>query len=354
MTPIILHRHYLKELLKAFCLVLIGLFTLYVLVDYTSRASGFKLSLVQLSSYYLYTFVQRLDVLVPFALLIAGIKTLVQSNLAQELVAMRASGYALSFLLRPYLWVGFAATFAMYANLQYLTPVAAETVNTFEDQYSLQRKSSQPAVVHPITLADGSRLLYHSYDHSRKCLINCFWIQSFDKILRIETLFPFSVPPTGQGVEHFSRNAEQQIISLQINPEEVFPTLSLDHQLIAEAVSLPSERSLSQLWQRLSTGQRTTNYEQAQIQAAFYKRMAMPWLCIIALLAPVPFCSAHRRPLRVFAMFSAGIFGLFAVVVLLSVGNTLTQSQLLGPLWTLIIPMAALVSLSLVRFFRVH
>ncbi len=358
----ILHRYFLKELLKVFALVLGCLFGLYVLIDYTSRASSLGLNLSELSQYYLYMFIERLDVLMPFALLIAGMKTLCQSNLRQELVAMRASGYSMPRLLLPLVWVGLLATSLAYVNTQWLLPQSLQWINGLEDLHSLERAPDNDRTVHKINLKDGSTLLYLTYDRARERFFQCYWLKSFNDIYRIKYITPEPFPPTGHFVQHLVRDGQGRLLPTEMVADLTFPEMHFDLTELSEKLTTPSERSLTQLWERLPSRWQTQNdtpsshisHERAVIEAAFYKKMAIPWLCMIALLAPAPFCVAHRRPLRVFFVFAAAIFGIFAFFILLSVGHTLTHSQLASPTTTLIAPTLLAVALSVYAYARMR
>ncbi|MDP1835944.1 MAG: LptF/LptG family permease [Chlamydiales bacterium] len=336
----ILHRHYLFQLLRMFALVLSTLFGLYILIDYTSRASGLHLSIYDLALYYVYMFISRLDILMPFALLIAGINTLCQSNLRQEIMAMRAAGVTFMKLLTPLVWVGTAATFAIYLSTQFLVPASMQWISKMEDTYSIQNSHGSRQIVHKMVLADGSRLLYLYYDRARNQFVKNYWIRSLDDVYRINYLDPDTTPPTGYAVERLARDDTGALV-----PVATYADLPLDMKLnpdeVTETITMPSERSLTQLWSRLPHSSDNISYEQAQTEAAFYKKLAMPWLCLIALLAPAPFCVAHRRPLRVFYVFAGSLFGLFTLFIILSVGYTLTQSQLMSPIIAIIAPIMA-------------
>lgn len=350
----ILHRYFLLELLKVFYLVLGSLFGLYVLLDYTSRAHGFGLSLAELSQYYLYMFVERLDVLMPFALLIAGMKTLCQSNLRQELVAMRASGYSMPRLLLPLVWVGLLTTSIAYMNTQWLLPHSLPWINGIEDKHSLEGSPDNDRIVHKISLDDGTTLLYLTYDRSRARFVQCYWLKSFNDIYRIKYIKPEPYPPTAQFVQHLVRDPQGRLLPTEMVAELPIPEMHFDLTELSENLTMASERSLSQLWQRLPTSDSHISHERAVIEAAFYKKMSIPWLCLIALLAPAPFCVAHRRPLRVFFVFAGAIFALFVFFVLLSVGYTLTQSQLASPIVSLVAPTLFAALGSILGFCRMH
>src|SRR5262245_5420866 len=83
-------RYFVKETLKVLILFIVCFYGLYVLIDFSSHATSYhhhhiRFRLSELTSYYLSDFVKRLDVLLPFALLISTIKTLCSLNVHNEL-----------------------------------------------------------------------------------------------------------------------------------------------------------------------------------------------------------------------------------------------------------------------------
>src|SRR5688500_15371327 len=131
-------KYFTKEFFKTFFLFLICFYFLYVLIDYTNRASSFhyhqsRFQWGQFFSYYLAEFVIRSEVLIPFAILLGTIRTLCKLNQNNELVAMVASGIKMTTLLRPFLIIGLFFTLLMYLNNEYLLPVAARQIKYLED-----------------------------------------------------------------------------------------------------------------------------------------------------------------------------------------------------------------------------
>lgn len=346
----IVHRYFLWELIKVFSLVLICLFGLYILIDYTSRAHSLHLTLDELTQYYFYTFVSRVDILIPFALLIAGIKTLCQANLRQELVAMRSAGIPLTTLLAPLVWVGLTTTIGIYLITQFIVPNSMQWITLMEDKHSLQGSQGSKQIVHHMTLQDGSKLLYLHFDRARNRFVKSFWIRSLDDIYRIKFLDSTVIPPSGLIVEHLKRDSTGALVPLQTYDEMAFDEMVLNPDDISETITIATERSLTDLWKRLPQEEDQASYEGAQIEAAFFKKMVMPWLCLLAILGPVSFCVAYQRPLRVFYIFSGGIFGLFTLFVLFSAGYTLTQSQIVTPYISLVAPALATLGAAIISF----
>lgn len=341
----ILHRYYSLRLTKLSFSVLFTLFGLYALIDYTSRTSSLCLPFSDLGSYYLYTFISRLDILAPFALLIAVITTLCQSNLKQELVAMQAAGISFTQLLSPFIWLGLFVTASIYLSTQFLVPLSMSWIMQAEDIRILQSHQN----VHKMSLRDGSRLLYLHYDRIHGHFIKSYWIRSLDDIYRIQILKIESKPAVGYTVEHLKRDRNGALIPSSYHEEIELP-LAFYAEEIVETTTLPSERSLTQLWVKLFK-RHLSGYERAQVEASLYKKLVMPWLCFIALIGPIPYCIRYKRPLKIFQVFAGSLLALFLLFVLLSVGFTFTQNQLLPPFFALLLPTMAAVFIVSWRFY---
>ena len=122
-------RYFISETLKTFFLFLFCFYGLYVLIDYATHASSFRhygnYSWLDIAYYYLYELVQRANVIVPFAILLAVIRTLCNLNVHHELVALLAGGIRIHSLLRPFLLVGLFFTALLYINTEFLMPLAS-------------------------------------------------------------------------------------------------------------------------------------------------------------------------------------------------------------------------------------
>ncbi len=83
-----------KSFFSTLLFVLLGLYGIYVLIDYSCHTSylysGLDSPLRHLAVIYMSEFIERLEVLLPFATLIETIKTLTQLNAHNELVALLA------------------------------------------------------------------------------------------------------------------------------------------------------------------------------------------------------------------------------------------------------------------------
>jgi len=345
-------RHYASKIVGSFVLFLGLIFSLYVLVDYTSRATNFDLSTPDLAIYYLFTFISRLDVLAPFASLTAVIQTVTQSNSRNELVAIRASGQSLSSALSPLVLIALITTACIYVNEQLAIPKAIRWIEEMETSQS--QRPEEGHVVRHLALRDGSQLLFRSYSRSRKEFGDSYWLRGNNDLFRMQALSLYESIPEAHYVEHLQRDEAGRMVLVEQWTKMSLPDLRINQQDLLQTVTPPLERSLTQLWSQLPAKNEARLPKDASFEAAFWKKMALPWLCLIATLAPVPFCIPHKKPLRIFYIFAGGLFGLFILYIALSAGYTLATHDL-APAWLVLpgpVALAAGVSVALCMRMR--
>lgn len=347
----ITQRYFVSRIFSTFLLFISLLFALYVLIDYTSRATNLGLSAEELGIYYLFTFIVRLDVLVPFALLTAVIQTITQANGRNELVAVRASGQSLPSALSPLLFLALLTTTSIYVNEQAAIPKALKWIEQMESKQT--KRPVEGSTVSHLTLRDESELLFHSYSRSLKEFSDTYWLRNHNDIYRMQELNLRSDIPKARFVEHFQRDDQGRLVLIDQHVTLSLPHLKIDEAALMQSVTPPLEYSLTELWSQLPDKQQTRQPRDARIEAAFWKKATVPWLCLIALLAPVPFCVPYRKPLRIFYIFAGGLFGLFTLYIALSAGYTLATHDVFPAWLALCLPTALIAAMSAVRFAKI-
>jgi lipopolysaccharide export system permease protein len=351
-------QYFCLTFLQMFFLFLICFYGIYVLVDYasqTSTASGHPMHIqwMQVIRYYFYVFASRAEILIPLALLIAFIYTTTSLNVHRELVAFMASGFPLKKLMRPFVAIALACVFLMYANEQFILPHAMAKLRHMEGQSKHKRKRNLPEiVVHQTQLQDGSLLIYQEYDTQKEQFFDVYWIQSMDSIYRMKTL-SFSPPkiPTGFFVDHITRNANGELMQNASYPEFAFPDIAFQRDISAVLLE-PETFSLSNLAKEAK--QITTGWDEkeSKIMTTMYWKMIIPWLCLLAVLAPAPFCTQFSRLLPVFFIYICALFGLIAFYMLLDAGQVVSKRQVLDPIWTILTPFTLVFGYFAMRFYR--
>ncbi|SCA62438.1 Uncharacterized protein SCG7086_AA_00390 [Chlamydiales bacterium SCGC AG-110-P3] len=336
-------RYFLRELAKVFFLFIFGFYFLYILIDYTSRTGSLlsnSAGFTELTVYYGLTFLKRVDLLVPFALLVGTIRALVSFNFHNELVALLSGGIPLKRLLRPFLAAGIACAILLYCNFQWLAPLAWSKVQQIEDRHSSMETSTAGHAIQDVSLNDGSLILCQSYDSARNFFFDAYWIRSIDDIWRIKYLHLDTEAAVGKYVDHLARNEEGEFQLVESFETKVLQEIQFDEENLQAALRNPEELSLAQLWQRRPTHDREYTDKEAGILARFYSHLAMPLLCILAVIAPAPFCIRFSRQIPVLFIYILSIMGIVSFYLVADATLVIARAQVLPPALAIFTPYA--------------
>ena len=339
-------RHILREVAKGFGLLIICFYALYVLIDYSSRAGTFRhlgLTFSELAFYYLYTFIQRLDILVPFALLIASIRTLINLNVHNEIIALMASGIPMRKILRPLVVIGLFFTLLVYLNTEFILPAATKGLKKIQDAHFFNEKDEDDTGAQSLLLKNGTPLIFQSFDSNQGLFFDVYWIHTADDIYRMKYLIineeEPETPPMGKFVDHLVRDSVGRLLRFESFESKVFSEIEFSQQNLAETLVPAHDQAMTKLWSQLPGQDEQMSDKHAKVLTAFYRKLAMPWLCLLAIIAPAPFCLAITRNLPVFFIYVCSMFGLVALYLLLNAAMIMGQSQVMPPamaIWPLV------------------
>lgn len=353
-------RYFFWQLIKSASLFLLFFYGLYILVDYASHLSGSnshhsKMGINELAIHYLSEFSERADILLPFALLIGTVQTLTQMNLHSELVALLASGFSLHRLLRPFLLTGLAGVFLLYLNNELLLPKALKKISHLDSEHAKQKaKINKVTTAKALKFENGETLIYQDFDPIKKVFSDVYFLLSFDDVWHIETLDLFAEPPIGYFTDRFQ--SQDNILAYSgssIRTE--FPSLVFNEKQLSATLKTPNELSLSELMQdAYSESLALENEKIARSLTALYQKLALPWLALIAVIAPAPFCLRFSRQLPVFFIFAFCIFGLVGIYLIMDAAIILGERQVLLPSIAIFAPMGFFISLFLYRYLKIR
>lgn len=347
MMLLIWERYFLRQFCALFFLFLFCFYGLYVIVDYASHTSALPHHHVQIAwheiaRYYLYVFASRAEILLPIALVIAFVKTVCSLNAHHELVALLAGGFTLKQLMRPFLFIAFLCLTLMYVNEQFLLPQALIKLRRLEDTTKHQKHRHTPDIaVRHILLEDGSLFVYQEYDHAAEKFFDAYWIKSFDQIFRIKYLSPSLPIPKGFFVDILARQSNGEMMHIEAVDEFDFPALRFNPEVLQSTILEPEVLPLSNLIREASQVSVELNEKECKILAALYWKLFIPWLCLIAILAPAPYCVRFSRQLPVFVIYMCSLFGLIAFYMLMDATLVIAKRQVMPPLWGIGTPFAA-------------
>lgn len=350
-------RYFLREMAKVFILFLFGFYALYILIDYSNHSGSFHhhhFRFFDIVKFYAFEFITRMDILVPFAILIAFIKTICTCNANNELVALLASGIPLKRLLRPFVLFGIFFTFVIYFNTEVLQPFAVRNHNQLEQsRIKKKQKKYKHAFIQQIALNDNTSIIFQNYDNASQRFFDAYWIRSIDDIYRIKHLSPYAPIPTGDFVEHLQRNQDGNLIITESQEKKSFPDMQFDKKVLLETVSMPNELSLSALKEKLPASGKIHSEKDAEILTSFYYKLAFPWLCLLAIIAPAPFCTRFSRTLPVFFIYALSIFALVAFYIIMDAAVVLGERQAVSPETAIWLPFILIFGFFSYKFARI-
>ncbi len=335
-------RYFLREQLKLLLFILAIIFVLFTVIDYslnTKNLTGQSVPMGELLTYYGAQFFTYLQLLLPLALLLATIKVLTTANAHNELVALRAGGVAARKLLTPLLLLAACCALFLWANYQWTYPLATAKVERFEDQYMRGGRSDQKAKLNVVRLSDGSKLLYQSYDSSRKAFFDVYWLRSSGDLYHMQHLMPHGETPEGTFVDHVIKSEAGHFIRNESYPLLSLTEMHFEKRDLIDALIPPNDMSFSDLWRRLPINHRTLTDYQAEVLSAFNLKAAYPLLCFLVVLAPAPWCIRFRRHLPVFFIFCLSIAGFLTFLTTMDAMTILGESHTLPPDLALWLPL---------------
>ncbi len=334
-------RYFLRQFIRMFFLFLFGFYGLYVLIDYASHTSTFahhhiQIQWQEMARYYFFVFASRAEILLPLALLIAFVHTCCTLNSHQELVAFMASGFSLKVLMRPFMILGLLCVLLMYANEQLILPKALQKLRHMEDATKHKKnRNTSLLTAHHLILEDRSLLIFQDYDTTTERFFDVYWIQSIDSIYRIKYLSPVIPNPIGYFVDHMVRQKNGELLQAAAYPELSFPNMEFNSDLLQSTIMDPDIFSLSELAAQGLEVSSNLSEKESKILTAFYWKLMMPWLCLLAIIAPAPFCVRFSRQPPLFLIYVCSLFGLIAFYMFMDAAQVVAKRQVIPSLWAI-------------------
>lgn len=351
-------RYFIKQTLKTFFLFIFSFYSLYVLIDYATHLHHFHQSKSHFQwqvvfFYYLFDFIKLLEILVPFALLISVVKTLTTLNIHNELVALLASGIKLKRLLRPFLFLGVLFTALLYFNTEILVPKALKELKSFKDGKAINKlKNLGTKPILQLHLEDGSTFIFQNYNSKEHYFTDSYWVRSIDDIYRIKFLYPDKNEPEAHFVDHLKRNSKGQLVVHSSYEKLDLKEMHFNKQTLFESITSAEEHSYSNLHSKILSFTEIKSEKEAQLVTMLYYKLVMPWLALLVVIAPIPFCVYFTRHLPLFMIYALSIFGLVTFYIVMNSALVLGERQVFSPLLAIGIPFACFYTVFGFRFYK--
>ena len=334
----------LKRILANVLLFLACFFFLYILIDYSSRISGIatmRHSPLLLFRYYGAVFVKRLEVLLPFALMLGTIRSFQVLYRERGFVAALGSGTGLRRLLRPFYLVGFFALVLLLASEQWFIPHALKEINAIESLHFYGKGIGEIHQKLAVQTEDGGRLFFARIEPFERTLTEVYYLPSWNEMVHMERLDLSKAVPEGQFVDFFSQTEGGWELQKREGLAH-FPTLSIAWEELFGLVAQPNQLPITILIDKVQN-EGVSPLEMSEIATTLTKKLLFPALPLIVILALIPFGVSFSRNASFSALYGGGLF-LFLTVYL-----SLSALQVAASPLLLIIPF---VSLALIVFFQ--
>jgi len=333
-------RYFYKQYIGSILFVLFSFYALYIIVDAMSHLDQVIAypSLSTWTSYYLANFFKRLDILLPFALLVATIRTLYSFNIRGELVALLTCGISKQKLFTPLLVTACFFSGFLFINYEWILPGAVATVDHFETTKWHKSRSDSAATPKEIMLKDGSKLVFSEYNREKNQFSDLFWILSSNKLYYIKRLDLSHPIPVGYFVEYIARSPNGMLEKIASYESFEFKKLAFDPTLLKEALLPPSASPLSKLVKQFSLYFNSSSTKSAEIKANLFHKGFFPLLCLLAAIAPAPFCFSCRRSIPILLIYLLALAALFLLNLILHTAFVMAKFQALSAYTAILIP----------------
>lgn len=356
MFATIWERYFLKEILKIFTLFLFCFYFLFVIMDASGHLQDFiresKLAIGTACLYYVFQFVKYADIIVPLAVLVSTIKVLYGFNSHRELVALQASGIRIKTLLRPFLFLGIAATVFSFVNFEVFTPKALGFINQFYEshfKHSYHGKRKEP--IHALHLKDNSKLIYQTQTPSKEYFFDVLWARDFDTIWRMKYLKADPKEPKAFFVDELKRNPQGEFEKVASHDTLLIKDLKWNHSMTRVGKTPIQNRKISELFRYLISNT-PHSYTRAEVATHFAHKCLMPLLSLLVVIAVAPFCINYSRNIPIFFIYSLALFSYVAFFTLIDGAIIIGENSVVPPILAIGAPFALLGSIFGLRFAK--
>ena len=343
-------RLLLFRLAGTFAFLLISLFFLYVIVDLSVNGVRFfsaETAPVEIALYYVRNFAEHLEIFFPLGFLLAAMKVLFDLNLHRELVALQMAGLSKKKLLLPFFLFASLLSAGSYFNSQWLAPDAQEAASSFRLEHAKKKKKMREQVF-PLSLEDGTELVYQSFDPQKNRFFDVFWLKAPDDIWHMKYLKADSQLPIGLFVDRLSRNSSSQFEKKESFAEKAFPEIRWDETAPLQRFVPYENRPLATLFFQ----SRAESADKPCILSHLHYKLALPLLPFLILLSIGPFSLHFARSLPFFLFAACALFAFAALCTLLDGMLILGENRVLLPAVAIWTPFLLSFALSFRPFFK--
>ncbi len=327
-------------LAAALSAIAFGLFVFADLLSHIKDVFDPETSWKTWGAYYICMFSCRLQILFAFSLAAATailIPRIVRTN---ELIPLLNAGVSLQQIFRPFLAVALFASFLLWCNAEYLLPRAIRRHHRIiESDFGRKSIHEEPSRLGVVLFPEGSRLFFFQHDPLHRKITDAFWVRSADYILHIEQLSYFrDRPPEGQGVDVIEREPSGKMVKTASYPFCELTQLKFTRSTVKMSTADPRDLSITQLGVLMSRFGSSRSERATETTIAFYGKLLSPFLALLAVLIPAPFCFRFERRFPQALLVFGSLAALFCFELAIHASAVLARIPFIRPTPILLAP----------------
>ena len=337
-------RYLLSHLRRPWVYVMAGFSLVAILVDLFENFVDFMEAgtpLRQVLLYYAVLVPTYLPYLLPVSLLLALLYALWQLGKNSELVAMRACGFSLFQLMRPYLATGLLASFFLLAVNELFNPWATHWTRQFKSMqghahaarahlavnlayknvvghrlWRIDTFDPRPGASYEMRRVHLTQQRPDGSDEFRMDAVRARWLDGHWWFENVETRY---------------YNADNAPVGpVESAPSVEMTMLSETPRDFINEIKDSSERSAAEILRFIETHKGISPEARNRLMVDFHYRLAAPWLCILVVLVGIPFgMHTGRRGMGIGILLALLTF--FGYYVLMGVGLAYGKRGLISP-----------------------
>lgn len=349
----VFNRWCFREVLKTLFFCLAAFYLLYVLIDYSSRISNhhtLRFEWWTLFEYYGLLFIRRLEVLLPFALLIATASTLQSIWQLHGWGFLMLGGRPLKKLLRPFYAMALATCLFLIYNEEALIPWAMKRLNHIESLYFHKGEGvSELNTRSLLRLKEGGVLFFDAFDAKRQELFDVWYLPRWNELYHIEKLDISKAMPMGYQVDAFE--VERGLVHENSYLDEApFNEMHVTWQDLLESALDPLNLSITELTQHLSE-RILSPQERCEFLATLLKKLLFPTLALFVVWMILPYFVTFKRDVPFILYYLVAILIYLGFYLLISSLYTVAAANVFSPLLALLLPFGAVLCVTLWKRF---
>ena len=338
----LLDRYLLRELLLPLCYCLGGFLIFWVSFDLINEMGRFqkaRLSLSEVSEYYLVTSPELLLVVMPVALLLALLYALTTHARYNELTAMRAAGISLWRLSLPYFGVGVFFSIAYLAINEGWVPKSVDRADEIMRRHDVQKTNAPDATwrrdLKFLNSRDNRSWWIKAYNlkssEMQGVLIDWRLPDGTRNVISAQRGFYSDGIWKFTDVEELRSTNVQDIIANAVRTNQLeFTDWSESPALIRSELKINNRKqatkspqlSIREILDYQELHPRLDQTTSSLLQTRLHERLAAPVACLVVVLIALPFGVLSGRR-NVYVGVASSIFICFAYFILLKVGIAL-------------------------------